>query len=74
MAWTSQSEEVLATLTRYIVWLKPREEEELEHAYDKAFNPFLGEWKSLKRTTIVKPSRDNVKDILGASMLKVTIG
>ena len=60
MAWTSQSEEVLATLTRYVVWLKPREEAELEHAYDKAVNTFPRESKSLKWTTIVKPSRNNV--------------
>ena len=48
MAWTSRGEEVLATLTRYIVQLKPREEAELEHAYDKAVNPSLGEWIGLK--------------------------
>ena len=40
MALTSPSEEALATLTRYIVWLKLREEAELEHDYDKAVNLF----------------------------------
>ena len=43
MARTSQSEEAQAILTRYTVWLKPREEAKLEHAYDKAVNSFLGE-------------------------------
>ena len=41
MAWTSRGEEVIATLTRYVVWLKPSEEPELEHADDKVVNPFL---------------------------------
>ena len=53
MAWTSQGEEVLATLTWYVALLKLREEAELDHAYDKAVNPFLGEWESLKEITIV---------------------
>ena len=60
MAWTSRGEEVIATLTRDVVWLKPREEAESGHVYDKAVNPFPGEWESLKRSTIVKPSRNNV--------------
>ena len=63
-----------ATLTRYVVQLKPREEAKLKHAYDKAVNPFPREWKNLEGIIIVNPSRDNVWDILGAIMPKETIG
>ena len=53
MAWTSRGEGVLATITRYVVPLKLREEAKLERVYEKAVNPFLGEWESLKGITIV---------------------
>ena len=45
------------------------------HTYDKAINPFLGEWTSLNGITFVNlQNRENVWDNLGLAMLKEAIG
>ena len=36
MMWMLQGEEVLANLTHYVAWLKPRKKIELRCIYDKA--------------------------------------
>ena len=53
MAWASQGEEVLTALSHYVAQLNPREKAELRHTYNKAINPFLGEWKNLNEVTFV---------------------
>ena len=40
MVWTSQSEEVVGTLTQYVAQAKTSKEAELEHAYVKVVNLF----------------------------------
>ena len=75
MAWASQGKEVLTTLTHYIAQLNPREKTKLRHAYDKAINPFLGEWTSLNEVTFVNlRNRENVWDNLSLATLKEAIG
>ena len=75
MAWTSQGEEVLATLTRYVAQLSPQRKAELGHTYEKAINPFLGEWTNLNGITFVNlQNRENVWDNLGLAMFKEAIG
>ena len=57
MAWASQGEEVQAAPSHYAAQLNPRKKEELRHTYDKAIDPFLGEWKNLNKVTF-----DNLKN------------
>ena len=71
MAWASQGEEVLEALSRYVAQLNPQKKAELGHIYDKAINPFSGEWTSLDGITFVNlQNRENVWDDLGLAMLK----
>ena len=45
------------------------------HTYDKAVNPFLGEWTNFNEITFVNlQNRENVWDNLGLAMLKEAIG
>ena len=45
------------------------------HTYDKAVNPFFGEWTNLNGITFVNlQNRENVWDNLGLAMLKEAIG
>ena len=75
MAWTSQGEEVLATLNQYIAWLNPQMQTELGHTYDQAVNPYSRAWTNLNGITFVTlRNRENVWDNLGLAMLKEAIG
>ena len=71
MAWTSQGKEILATLTWYNAQLSPQKKAELGHTYDKAINPFSGEWTNLNGVNL--QSRENVWDNLGLAVLKEAI-
>ena len=74
MAWNSQGEEVLEALTRYVTQLSPQRKTELGHTYDRAINPFLGEWTNFNGITFVNlRNRENVWDNLGLAMLKEAI-
>ena len=74
MAWASQGEDVLATLTCYIAQLNPRKKTELRHIYDKAIGPFLGEWTNLNKVTFVNlRNRENIWSNLSLAMLKEAI-
>ena len=75
MAWNYQGEEVLEALTRYVAQLSPQRKAVLGHTYNKAVNPFSGEWTSLNGITFVNLlNRENVWDNLGLAMLKEAIG
>ena len=75
MAWTSQGEEMLATLTYYIAQPNQRKKEELRHTYNKAIDPFLGEWTSLNEVTFVNlRNRENMWSNLSLDTLKKAIG
>ena len=75
MAWVAQGEEVLIALTHYVAKLNPREKTELRHTYNKAINPFLGEWTRLNEVTFVNlRNRENVWDNLSLAMLKEAAG
>ena len=75
MAWTSQGEEVREALSRYVTRLDAQKKAELGHIYDKAINPFLGEWTNLDGITFVNlQNRENVFDNLGLAMFKEAIG
>ena len=75
MAWTSQGEEVRETLSRYVTRLDAQKKAELGHIYDKAVNPFSGEWTNLNGITFVNlRNRENVFDNLGLAMFKEAIG
>ena len=75
MAWTSQGEEVLETLTQYVVQLSPLTKAKLGHTYDKAINRFSGEWTNLNGITFVNlQNREIVWDNLSLAMLKEAIG
>ena len=75
MPWNSQGEEVLEALSWYATQLSPQKKAELGHTYDKAVNPFLGEWTNLNGITFVNlQNRENVWDNLGLAMLKEAIG
>ena len=75
MAWTSQGEEVLGALIQYVAQLSPQKKAELGHTYDKAVNPFSGEWTSLNGITFVNlQNRESVWDNLGLAMLKEAMG
>ena len=75
MAWTSQGEEVLATLTRYVARLDPQMQAKLGHTYNEAVNPYSGAWTNLDGITFVTlRNRENVWDNLGLAMLKEAIG
>ena len=69
------SEEVREALSWYVAQLSPQKKVELGHTYDKAVNPFLGEWTNLNGITFVNlQNRENVWDNLGLAMLKEAIG
>ena len=75
MAWTSQGNEVREALSRYVTQLDPQKKAELGHIYDKAVNPFSGEWTNLDGITFVNlRNRENVFDNLGLAMFKEAIG
>ena len=75
MVWTSQGEEVLATLIDYIAQFNPRKKTTLRNIYDKAINPFLGEWTTLNEVTFVNlMNRKNVWSNFNLAMLKEAIG
>ena len=75
MAWTSQGEEVLATLTRYVARLDPQMQAKLGHTYNEAVNPYSGAWTNLDGITFVTlRNSESVWDNLGLAMLKEAIG
>ena len=75
MAWASQGEEVLEALSQYVAQLNPQKKAELGHIYDRAVNPFSGEWTNLDGITFVNlQNRENVWDNLGLAMFKEAIG
>ena len=75
MAWTSQGEEVLAALTQYISQLNPGKKIELRHIYDRAIDPFLGEWTNLNEVIFVNlKNGENVWSNLSLATLKEAIG
>ena len=75
MAWTLQGDEVWQTVSRYVTQLDPQKKAELGHIYDKAVNPFSGEWTNLDGITFVNLwNRENVWDNLGLAMFKEAIG
>ena len=75
MSWTSQGEEVLATLTHYVAQLSPRKKTELRHIYDKTIDPFLEEWTNLNEVTFVNlRNKENVWSNLSLATLKEAIG
>ena len=75
MAWASQGEELLTALTHYVAHLNPRKKAKLRHTYDRAINPFLGEWTSLNEVTFVNlRNRENVWDNLSLAILKEAVG
>ena len=75
MAWTLQGEEVLATLTHYVAQLNPRKKAKFKHTYNKAIDPFLGEWTNLNKVTFVNlRNRKNVWSNLSLVTLKEAIG
>ena len=75
MAWASQGKEVREALSRYVAQLDPQKKAELGHIYDKAVNPFSGEWTNLDGITFVNlQNRENVWDNLGLAMFKEAIG
>ena len=75
MAWTSQGDEVRETLSRYVTRLDLQKKAKLGHIYDKAVNPFSGEWTNLNGITFVNLwNRENVFDNLGLAMFKEAIG
>ena len=75
MAWASQGKEVLEALSRYVAQLDPQKKAELGHIYNKAVNPFSGEWTNLDGITFVNlQNRKNVWDNLGLAMFKEAIG
>ena len=70
-----QGNEVRETLSRYVTKLDPQKKAELGHIYDKAVNPFSGEWTNLDGITFVNlRNGENVFDNLGLAMLKEAIG
>ena len=74
MAWNSQGEEVHEALTWYVAQLSPQRKAELGHTYNRAVNPFLGEWTDFNGITFVNlQNRENVWDNLGLAMLKEAI-
>ena len=75
MAWTLQGEEVREALSRYVTRLDAQKKAELGHIYDKAVNPFSGEWTNVNGITFVNlRNRENVFDNLGLDMFKEAIG
>ena len=75
MSCTSQGEEVLAALTHYVAQRNPRKKTKLRHIYDKAIDPFLGEWTNLNEVTFVNlRNREIVWRNLSLAMLKEAIG
>ena len=75
MASTLQGDEVWETLSRYVTQFDPQKKAELRHIYDKAVNPFSGEWTNLDGITFVNlGNRENVYDNLGLAMFKESIG
>ena len=75
MAWTLQGKEVREALSQYVTQLDQHKKAELGNIYDKAVNPFSGEWTNLNGITFVNlRNRENVFDNLGLAMFKEAIG
>ena len=75
MAWTFQGKEVWEALSWYVAHLNPQRKSELGHIYDKAVNPFSGEWTNLNGITFVNlRNGENVFDNLGLAIFKEAIG
>ena len=75
MAWILQGDEVREALSRYVTQLDQQKKAELGHIYDKAVNPFSGEWTNLEGITFVNlRNRENVFGNLGLAMFKEAIG
>ena len=75
MAWISQGEEVQAALCDYIAHRTPQKKAELKNTYDKAIDPFVGEWTNMNQVTFVNlRKRENVMSNLKLAMLKEIIG
>ena len=75
MAWTSQGEEVHATMHDYTAHLTPEKKAELKDTYIKAINPFQGEWTYMNQVTFVNlRNRENVLSNLKLAMLKKIVG
>ena len=71
MAWTSQGEEIHATLLDYTSHLSPEKKVELKSIYAKAINPFQGEWTTMNQVIFVNlRNRENVLSNLKLAMLK----
>ena len=75
MAWTSQREEVQATLCNYNAHLTPEKNAELKNTYGKAIDPFQGEWTTMNQVIFVNlRNRENVLSNLKLAMLKEIVG
>ena len=66
---------MLEALSWYVVQLDPQKKAKLGHIYNKAVNPFSGEWTNLDGITFFNlQNRKNMWDNLGLTMLKEAIG
>ena len=75
MAWTSQGEEVRATLLDYTAHLSPKKKAKLKSIYDKAINPFWGEFMAMNQVISINlRNRENVLSNLKLAMLKEIVG
>ena len=66
---------MITAVTHYVAQISPRKKAELRPTYDKAINPFLGEWTNLNKVTFFNlTNKENVWSNLNLAMLKEAVG